>query len=76
MRKPPPHHDVDDPDNDGRVTAPRGYPDRFRDERWRECLAMIAVWHRSSKPYAGNEIQHWRQVLTEIDCTAGHDRIA
>ncbi len=71
MSKPPIHHgNVSDPDNDGRVSD----ADRFRDERRREALAMIELWLRSSKLYAGDEIRHWRRVLSEIDRQAGHER--
>lgn len=55
--------DVRDPERDGRVSD----ADRFVHDRRTEAFAMIRLWERSTKPYAGNELRYWRGVLREID---------
>jgi hypothetical protein len=57
---------VNDPDRDRRVSD----ADRVIDDRRRDCLAMIQLWMRSSKPYAREELAHWRDALKEIDLKA------
>jgi hypothetical protein len=57
---------VTDPDRDKRVSD----AERFIDDRRRECLAMMRLWLRSSKPYARDELTHWRAALKEIDLKA------
>ena len=59
--------EVKDPERDGRVPD----ADRFTDERRREALAMIQLWRRSKKPWAGDEQRYWRGVLRDIDRKAG-----
>ena len=62
---------VRDPDGDKRVSD----ADRFLDDRRRECLAMLALWQRSRKPYAKDEIAYWKAQLKEIDRKAARLRI-
>jgi hypothetical protein len=30
-------------------------------------MAMVALWLRSTKPYAADELRYWRGVLREVD---------
>ena len=54
---------VHDPDRDRRVSD----AERFLDDRRREALAMIALWGRSPKPHAADELKHWRREPRDID---------
>lgn len=54
---------ANDPNRDQRVTDAV----RFLDDRRREASAMAALWLRSTKPCADDELKYWRGVLRDID---------
>lgn len=62
---------VNNPGRDRRVSD----SDRFLDDRRREAMAMIALWLRSTKPHARDELAYWRGVLKEIDLQAARLRL-
>jgi hypothetical protein len=51
------------PEDDRRVID----AERFIDQQRREAMAMIALWERSRKPYAAEELRYWRRELGRID---------
>ena len=58
----PGHADVHRPDRDKRV----GDAERVLRDREAEAAAMIALWSRSTKPYAADELSHWRAALARV----------
>jgi hypothetical protein len=56
-----------------------GRPDRREDEpetdrvshdRRVEALSMIALWQKSTKPWAQDELKYWQALLRDIDGNA------
>ena len=41
--------------------------DRYLDDRRREILAHMALWERSRKPYAREELAYWQAELEHLD---------
>ena len=41
--------------------------DRYLDDRRREILAHIALWERSRKTYAPEELAYWQGELEYLD---------
>jgi len=54
------------PDRDSRVRDVT----RFLHDRRVEAESMIALWERSTKPWAADELRYWRDVLRLIDAQA------
>jgi len=64
----------DDPDHDtvhrpGRDRRVRD-ASRFLHDRRVEAESMIALWERSTKPRAADELRYWRDTLRLIDAQA------
>jgi len=57
------HGAVNHPEHDHRVRD----VDRFMHDRRVEANAAIALWSRSRKPGAAEDIAHWTGVLRDID---------
>jgi hypothetical protein len=62
MTDDPGHRAVHRPDRDQRVHDAA----RFLRDREAEAEAMIALWSRSTKPYAADELSHWRAGLARV----------
>jgi hypothetical protein len=62
MTDDPGHADVRRPDRDTRVHD----TERFLRDREAEAVAMIALWGRSRKPFAADELSHWRAALARV----------
>lgn len=54
---------VNNPDRDHRVRDAQ----RFIHDRRQECLSMIALWEKSRKPHAAEDLRYWRDELASID---------
>jgi hypothetical protein len=57
---------VEHPGDDKRVED----AERFVHDRRLEAEAMIRLWTRSTKPYAGDELRYWRSTLRQIELQA------
>ena len=62
---------VRNPDRDKRVRD----PDQFRYDRRQECLLMIALWEKSRKIDAKENLAYWRAELERIDGRAARLRV-
>lgn len=54
---------VSRPERDRRIGDAR----RFLEDRRHEATCMIALWERSRKPWAPDELAYWRGVLADVE---------